>query len=96
MLKLKRDQITNSPWCSASREELCAAVQCLRDNFITYVGPFVIKSGVAAFKVSDYLLTADELVSLYKSGHLTKEGLSNFAKALDAAEERLALGRNAD
>jgi len=93
MLKLKRNQVAKSPWCSASREDLCAAVQCLRDNFITYVGPFVIKSGVAAFKVSDYLLTADELVTLYKSGRLTQEGLSSFAKELDAAEERLGLGR---
>jgi hypothetical protein len=94
MLKLKENQVTKSPWCSASREELCAAVQCLRDNFITYVGPFVIKSGVAAFKVSNYVLTADELVSLHKSGHLTKEGLSNFAKALEAAEENLGLKRH--
>jgi hypothetical protein len=91
LLKLKRNQVTKSPWCSASREDLCAAVQCLRDNFITYVGPFVIKSGVAVFKVSDYLLTADELVALYKSGRLTEEGLASFAKDLDAAEERLAL-----
>ena len=93
MLKLKRNRITKSPWCSASREDLCAAVQCLRDNFITYVGPFVIKSGIAVFKVSDYLLTADELVSLYKSGLLTQEGLSRFANDLDAAEERLAVQR---
>ena len=93
MLKLKRNQVTKSPWCSASREDLCAAVQCLRDNFITYVGPFVIKSGVAAFKVSDYLLTADELVTHYKSGRLTQEGLSSFATELDAAEERLGLER---
>jgi hypothetical protein len=91
MLKLKRNGIPQSPWCSASREDLRAAVQCLRDNFITYTGPFVIKSGVAVFKVSDYLLTADELVSIYKCGLLTKEGLSRFAKDLDAAEERLAL-----
>ena len=91
MLKLKRNQVTKSPWCSASREDLCAAVQCLRDNFITYVGPFVIKSGVAVFKVSDYLLTADELVRVHKCGLLTQEGLSKVAKDLDAAEERLAL-----
>ncbi len=91
MLKLKRTHVTQSPWCSASREDLCAAVQCLRDNFISYVGPFVIKSGVAAFKVSDYLLTADELVALFLSGRLTREGLSNFARDLDAAEERLGL-----
>jgi hypothetical protein len=90
MLKLKRDQVTKSPWCSASREELCAAVQCLRDNFITYIGPFVIKSGVAAFKVSDYVLTADQLVSLHKTGRLTKEGLANFAKALDARKRSSA------
>jgi len=92
MLKLKRNQVTKSPWCSASREDLCAAVQCLRDNFITYVGPFVIKSGVAAFKVSDYLLTADELVTLYKSGALPRKA-RKFAKELDAAEERLGLER---
>jgi len=89
MLELKKDQAAKSPWCSASREDLCAAVECLRDNFITYVGPFVIKSGIAAFRVSGYLLTADELVNLYKLGRLTKEGLPNFAKELDAAEERL-------
>ncbi len=93
MLKLKSTQVTQSPWCSASREELCAAVQCLRDNFISYVGPFVIKSGVAAFKVSDYLLTADELVALYLSGHLNQEGLTNFAREAGAAEERLRLER---
>jgi len=80
MLEVKKDQAVKSPWCSASREDLCAAVQYLRDNFITYVGPFVIKSGVAAFRVSHYLLTADELVALYKSGRLTQEGLSNFTK----------------
>jgi hypothetical protein len=91
MLKLKRNRIPQSPWCSASREDLREAVQCLRDNFITYTGPFVIKSGVAVFKVSDHLLTADELVSIYKCGLLTKEGLSRFVKDLDAAEERLAL-----
>ena len=68
-------------------------MQCLRDNFISYVGPFVIKSGVAAFKVSDYLLTADELVALFLSGRLTQEGLSNFARDLEAAEERLGLER---
>lgn len=94
MPELRKDQAAKSPWCSASREDLCAAVQCLRDNFITYVGPFVIKSGVAAFRVSQYLLTADELVALYKSGRLTREGLSNFAKALDAAEENLGLERH--
>ena len=93
MLKLTKDPVTNSPWCSASREDLCAAVQCLRDNFIAYVGPFVIKSGVAAFKVSQYLLTADELVALYKSGRLTQEGLSNFAKSTEASDERLGIGR---
>jgi hypothetical protein len=91
MLKLKRDRVAQLPWCSASREDLCAAVQCLRDNFIMYTGPFVIKSGVAVFKVSDYLLTVDELVSVHKCGLLTQEGLSKFAKDLDAAEERLAL-----
>jgi hypothetical protein len=55
------------------------------------VGPFVIKSGVAAFRVSHYLLTADELVALYKSGGLTREGLSNFAKA---TEENIGLERH--
>lgn len=94
MPELKSGQAAKSPWCSASREDLCAAVQCLRDNFITYVGPFVIKSGVAAFRVSHYLLTADELVALYKSGRLTREGLSNFAKALDATEENVSLERH--
>ena len=94
MAELKKDQAAKSPWCSASREDLCAAVQCLRDNFITYVGPFVIKSGVAAFRVSRYLLTADELVALYKSGRLTREGLSNFAKSMDPAEENLGLERH--
>jgi hypothetical protein len=91
MLKLRRNRISQSPWCSARREDLCAAVQSLRDNFITYTGPFVIKSGVAVFKVSDYILTADELVSVHKCGLLTQEGLSRLAKELDAAEERLAL-----
>jgi hypothetical protein len=79
MLKLRKDHLSKSQWCCASKEELLAAVQSLRDNFIPYVGPFVIKSGVAVFKVSDYLLTADELVDLYKSGSLTQEGLSRFA-----------------
>ena len=93
MPELKKDPAAKSPWCSASREDLCAAVQCLRDNFITYVGPFVIKSGVAAFRVSHFLLTADELVALYKSGRLTREGLSNFAKSMDATEENVSLER---
>jgi hypothetical protein len=93
MLELKKDPAAKSPWCSASREDLCSAVQCLRDSFITYVGPFVIKSGVAAFRVSHYLLTADELVVLYKSGRLTQEGLSNFAKGLSIAEERIGFER---
>jgi hypothetical protein len=93
MLKLEKDQKTQSTWCSASREDLCAAVQFLRDNFITYAGPFVIKSEVAAFRVSHYLLTADELVALYKSGCLTQEGLANFAKGRDAAEGRLGQER---
>lgn len=91
MLKLKKDQPVKTLWCSASREDLCAAVQCLRDNFFTYIGPFVVKSGVAAFKVANYLLTADELVALYKSGRLTREGLSSFAKDRDAAAERLGI-----
>jgi hypothetical protein len=90
MLKLKRNRIPQSTWCSASREDLRAAVQCLRDNFMPYTGPFVIKSDVAVFKVSDYLLTPDELVSIYKCGRLSKEGLSRFAEDLEAAEERLA------
>jgi hypothetical protein len=93
MLELKKDQAAKSPWCSASREDLCAAVQCLRDNFITYVGPFVIQSGVAAFRVSHYLLTADELVALYKSGRLTQEGLSNFAKGPNATEGQIGFER---
>ena len=93
MLKLKRNQVTEPIWCSASREDLCAAVQCLRDNFISYVGPFVIKSGVAVFKVSDYLITADELVSLYKTGQLSRQGLEGFAKDLENAQERLGLPR---
>lgn len=89
MLKLKTHGSAQSPWCSSSREDLQAAVQCLRNNFISYVGPFVIKSGIAVFKVSDYVLTVDELVSLCKSGQLTEEGLSRFAKELDAVEQRL-------
>ncbi len=93
MLKLKRDHIPTAQWCSASKEELQAAVQCLRNNFITYVGPFVIKSGVAVFKVSDYLLTVDELVSLHKSGRLTRDGLERFAGDLDTAEGRMGLQR---
>jgi len=93
MLKLKSNQVTKSSWCSASREDLCAAVQCLRDNFISYVGPFVIKSGVAVFKISDYLVTADELVSLFKTGKLSRQGLESFAKDLDDAQERLGLPR---
>ena len=93
MLELNKDPEVKSPWCSASREDLCAAVQCLRDNFITYVGPFVIKSGVAAFRVSHYLLTADELVALCKSGCLTQEGLSNFAKDLNITEEQIGFER---
>jgi len=93
MLELEKDPAAKSPWCSASREDLCAAVQCLRDNVITYVGPFVIEPGVAAFRVSHYLLTADELVVLYKSGRLTQEGLSNFAKGLNRAEEQIGFER---
>lgn len=88
MVKLKKDEAIESRWCSASREDLCAAVQCLRDNFITYIGPFVIKSGVAVFRVSQHLLTPDELVALYKSGCLTQEGLSNFVIGRDTSEER--------
>jgi hypothetical protein len=91
MLKPKKDCIAKLSFCSASREDLCAAVQYLSDHFITYVGPFVIKSGIAAFKVSDYLLTADELVSLHKSGLLTQEGLAKFVKELDHADERFVL-----
>lgn len=94
MPELKKNQAAKFPWCSASREDLCAAVQCLRDNFITYVGPFVSESGVAAFRVLHYLLTADELVALYKAGRLTREGLSNFSRALDGAEENLGLERH--
>ena len=94
MPELKKDQAAKSQWCSASREDLCSAVQCLRDNFITYVGPFVSKSGVAAFRVSHYLLTADELVALYKSGRLTREGLANFAKTSDGTKENIGLERH--
>jgi hypothetical protein len=83
----KREHSPQLPWCSASREDLCEAVQCLRDNFITYAGPFVIESGVAAFKVSGYLMTADELVSVYKRGGLTKEGLPRFVEHFDVAEK---------
>lgn len=93
MPELKKDQAAESPWCSASREDLCAAVQCLRDNFITYVGPFVINSGVAAFRVSRYLLTADQLVALYKSGRLNQEGLSNFAGGLNTTERQIGSER---
>jgi hypothetical protein len=88
MLKLKAHRVTQSPWCSSSREDLQAAVQCLRNNFISYVGPYVIKSGIAVFKVSDYVLTVDELVALCKSGQLTHEGLKRFATELDAVEKR--------
>jgi hypothetical protein len=91
MLRPKKDHSVKATWCSASREDLCAAVQCLRDNFFTYLGPFVVKSGVAAFKVSDYLLSADELVGLYKSGRLNPEGVSSFAKDRDAAAQRLGI-----
>src|ERR1700687_1254983 len=96
MLKPKKEDVTQSPWCSASREDLCAAVQHLRDNSITYVGPFVIKSGIAAFKVSDYLLTADQLVSLHKSGLLTEESLSKFVEEMDASNKRLLLETSVD
>ena len=91
LIKLKRKLITASPWCSASKEELEAAVRCLRDNFIAYVGPFVIKSGIAVFKVSDYILTADELVSFYKSGHLTEESLAKFSTTI--CEEEPTTGK---
>jgi|SRR5271165_1438011 len=91
MLKLKKDRLTQSSWCAASREDLCGAVQSLRDNFITYTGPFVINSGVAVFRVSDYLVTADELVTLWKTGRLTREALNSFAGDLDAVEERVVL-----
>ena len=94
MLKPKQDPSAKPACCTASREDLCAAVQCLRDNFLTYVGPFVIKSGIAAFKVSDYLLTADELVRLHKSGQLTEEGLSRSVKKLDDADQPFALPRS--
>jgi hypothetical protein len=90
MLKLKKDRFTQSTWCAASREDLWAAVQCLRDNSIIYVGPFVINAGVAVFKVSDYLVTADELVSLWKAGHLTREGVNRFSRDLEA-EEKIVL-----
>ncbi len=82
MIKIKRKPIAASPWCSASKKDLEEAVRYLRDNFIAYVGPFVIKSGIAVFKVSDYILTADELVSFYKSGHLTEESLAKFSTTI--------------
>jgi hypothetical protein len=91
MLKLKVDGITSSKWCSASKDDLREAVQCLQDNFIDYIGPFVINSGIAVFRVSAYLVTVDELVHLHKSGHLTQEGLRRFAEDQDAAEDRLCL-----
>jgi hypothetical protein len=84
----KSESSAQLPWCSASREDLCAAVQCLRDNFISYAGPFVTESGLAAFKVSGYLMTADELVSVYKRGGLTQEGLPRLAKDFGAAEKQ--------
>jgi hypothetical protein len=93
MLTLRRNRISRSPWHSASREELQAAVQCLRDNFIMYTGPFVIRSGVIVFEVSDYILTADELVGIHKRGLLSKEGLAKFAKDLEAVEERFSVNR---
>jgi hypothetical protein len=89
MLHLKRRRMTPSPWCTASKAELEAAVRCLRDNFIAYDGPFVIKSGIAVFKVSDYLLTADELVSFYKSGQLTEESLAKHSTHSGSAHESL-------
>jgi hypothetical protein len=91
MLKLKVDGITPSKWCSASKDDLREAVQCLRDNFIDYIGPYVINSGIAVFRVSTYIVTADELVQLHKSGYLTQEGLSRLAENPDAAEDRLCL-----
>lgn len=90
MLKLKHDRPARVSWCSASREDLEAAVQCLRDNFIAYIGPFVIKTNVAVFRVTDYLLTADELVYLHKSGHLCEEGLAKFGRDEDPVEMQLA------
>lgn len=93
MLKLKHDRPTQMSWCSASREDLGAAVQCLRDNFMTYIGPFVIKTDVAVFRVSDYLLTADELVYLHKSGRLCEEGLARFSRDEDPVEVQLGSKR---
>jgi hypothetical protein len=93
MLKLTQDLNGKPACCTASREDLCAAVQYLRDNFLTYMGPFVIKSGIATFKVSDYFLTADELVRLHKSGQLTEEGLSRCMKKLDAGDQGFTLQR---
>ena len=90
MLKLKREHIIPLTLDKRSREDLQAAVQSLHDNFISYVGPFVIKSGIAVFKVSDYLLSVDELIRLNRSGKLTEEGLTRFARDLEAAVERLA------
>ena len=89
MLKLNHDRPAHVSWCSASREDLEAAVQCLRDNFITYLGPFVIKTNVAVFRVTDYLLTADELVYLHKWGRLCEEGLAKFGGEGDPVEVQL-------
>lgn len=94
MFKVKKQSVQASPWCSAPREDLQNAVECLRTNFFTYTGPFLLKSGVAVFKISNYLLTVDELVSLHKSGQLTKEGIAAFAKCADTAEKRLKLEPN--
>ena len=91
MLNLRRDHFSPSRWCSSSKEDLQAAVQWLKDNSIPYVGPFVIESGFAVFRVSDCVLTADELVDLHKSGLLTPEGLTRFAEQIQAQEEQRAM-----
>jgi len=87
MLKVKTECADGRmSWFSDTRDDLKQAVQCLRSNFISYIGPFVIKSGIAVFRVSDYILTVDELVALYKSNQLSEKGLAKFAEDLRVAE----------
>jgi len=93
MSKLKPDPTTRSAWCSASQEDLQDAILCLRNNCVSTLGPFVIKTGIAIFKISNYLLTADELVALHRTGHLTESGLAEFARQLNTAAIRLGTER---
>jgi len=78
----------------ASRRILCAAVlnTCEQASLLSW--PVCHQVGcVAAFKVSDNLLTAMNWSLFTRSGRLTHEGLSSFAKDLDAAEDSgLGLG----